>query len=73
MARRAQGAGSVYPRKDGRFAASASFEGKRITKYGKTKKEAWDNLQAALDDLKAGRVVIGPKQTVYEKWCLYKP
>jgi integrase len=64
MARRAQGAGSVYPRKDGRFAASASFEGKRITKYGKTKKEAWDNLQAHLDDLKAGRVVIGPKQTV---------
>lgn len=71
MVRRAQGSGSVYPRKDGRFAASASYEGKRITKYGKTKKEAWDNLQAALDDLKAGRVVIGPKQTVkqyLEKW-----
>jgi integrase len=62
--RRAQGAGSVYARKDGRFAASASFEGKRITKYGKTKKEAWENLQAALDDLKSGRVVVGPKQTV---------
>jgi len=64
MGRRVQGAGSVYLRKDGRFAASASFEGKRITKYGKSKKEAWDNLQTALDDLKAGRVVLGPKQTV---------
>ncbi|MEO7021550.1 MAG: site-specific integrase [Ktedonobacteraceae bacterium] len=64
MTRRAQGAGSVYLRQDGRYAASASFEGKRITKYGKTKKEAWDNLQTALDDLKQGRVVIGPKQTV---------
>lgn len=64
MARNVQGAGSVYPRKDGRFAASASFEGKRITKYGKTKKEAWDKLQAALDDLKMGKIVIGPKQTV---------
>ncbi len=64
MVRRAQGAGSVYLRQDGRYAASASFEGKRITKYGKTKKEAWDNLQTALDDLKQGRVVIGPKQTV---------
>jgi integrase len=62
--RRAQGAGSVYLRKDGRYAAAGMYEGKRITKYGKTKKEAWDNLQTALDDLKAGRVVLGPKQTV---------
>jgi len=62
--RRAQGAGSVYLRKDGRFAASANYEGKRITKYGKTKKEAWDSLQSYLDDLKQGKAVIGPKQTV---------
>lgn len=64
MARHVHGSGSVYRRKDGRFAASASFEGKRITKYGKTDKEAWSNLQKALDDLKRGKVVIGPKQTV---------
>ncbi|MGH2509850.1 MAG: tyrosine-type recombinase/integrase, partial [Ktedonobacteraceae bacterium] len=53
-----------YMRKDGRAAASAMYEGKRITKYGKTKKEAWENLQAVLDDLKQGKAVIGPKQTV---------
>ncbi|MGH2507600.1 MAG: tyrosine-type recombinase/integrase [Ktedonobacteraceae bacterium] len=64
MTRRTQGEGSVYMRKDGRAAASAMYEGKRITKYGKTKKEAWENLQAVLDDLKQGKAVIGPKQTV---------
>jgi integrase len=51
-------------RKDGRAAASAMYEGKRLTKYGKTKKEAKEKLDAYLDDLKQGRVVIGPKQTV---------
>ncbi|HEU5381820.1 MAG TPA: tyrosine-type recombinase/integrase [Ktedonobacteraceae bacterium] len=64
MARRTKGEGSVYMRKDGRAAASAIYEGKRITKYGKTKTEAKQKLQTYLDDLKAGRVVIGPKQTV---------
>ncbi|HEU5377694.1 MAG TPA: tyrosine-type recombinase/integrase [Ktedonobacteraceae bacterium] len=64
MTRRTKGEGSVYMRKDGRAAASAIYEGKRITKYGKTKTEARQKLDAYLDDLKAGRVVIGPKQTV---------
>lgn len=62
--RRTRGEGSVYMRKDGRAAASAMYEGKRITKYGKNKTEAKQKLQAYLDDLKAGKVVIGPKQTV---------
>jgi len=64
MARRTKGEGSVYLRKDGRAAASAMYEGKRITKYGKTKMEAKHKLDAYLTDLKAGRVVVGPKQTV---------
>src|SRR5260370_42636293 len=64
MARRTQGEGSAYMRKDGRAAASIMYEGKRITKYGKTKTEAKQKLDAYLDDLKAGKVVIGPKQTV---------
>lgn len=42
MVRRTKGEGSVYMRKDGRAAASAMYEGKRITKYGKTKTEASD-------------------------------
>ncbi|HEU5373831.1 MAG TPA: tyrosine-type recombinase/integrase [Ktedonobacteraceae bacterium] len=64
MTRRTQGEGSVYMRKDGRAAASAMYEGKRITKYGKTKKEAKEKLDAYLADLRAGKVVMGPKQTV---------
>ena len=64
MARRTQGEGSVYMRKDGRAAASAIVEGKRITKYGKTKTEARQKLDAYLDDLRQGKVVVGPKQTV---------
>jgi hypothetical protein len=47
-------------RKDGRAAASAMYEGKRITKYGKTKTEAKQKLDAYIDDLRKGRVVIGP-------------
>jgi len=64
MTRRTHGEGSVYMRKDGRAAASALYEGKRITKYGKTKTEARQKLDAYLSDLKKGKVVIGPKQTV---------
>jgi integrase len=51
-------------RKDGRAAASAMYEGKRITKYGKTKTEARQKLDAYLAELRSGKVVIGPKQTV---------
>lgn len=64
MTRRTHGEGSVYMRKDGRAAASVMYEGKRITKYGKTKTEAKQKLDVYLADLKAGKVVIGPKQTV---------
>lgn len=64
MTRRTQGEGSAYMRKDGRAAASIMYEGKRITKYGKTKTEAKQKLDAYLSNLKAGKIVIGPKQTV---------
>lgn len=66
MGRRTRGEGSVYMRKDGRAAASAIYEGKRVTKYGRTKTEAKQKLDACLADLRAGRMVIGPKQTVAE-------
>jgi len=62
--RRTKGEGSAYMRKDGRAAASAMYEGKRITKYGKTKTEAKQKLDAFLADLRSGKVVLGPKQTV---------
>jgi hypothetical protein len=48
MARRTKGEGSAYMRKDGRAAASIMIDGKRITKYGKTKTEAMQKLQEHL-------------------------
>lgn len=64
MPRRTKGEGSVYMRKDGRAAASAMYEGKRITKYGKTKTEAKQALDAYLNDLRSGKATMSPKQTV---------
>jgi len=64
VSRRAYGSGSVSQRKDGRFQAQAMYEGHRITKYGKTAKEAYANLQEMLDKLKQGKMVFGSKQTV---------
>jgi integrase len=66
MARRTKGEGSAYMRKDGRAAASIMIDGKRITKYGKTKTEAMQKLQEHLDKLKKGEIVTGSKQTVGE-------
>ncbi|HEY3993298.1 MAG TPA: tyrosine-type recombinase/integrase [Ktedonobacteraceae bacterium] len=64
--RRTQGEGTVFMRKDGRAMAQAMYEGKRITKYGKTKTEAKQKLDAYLADLRSGKVVVGPKQTIKE-------
>lgn len=62
--RRTQGEGTVFVRADGRCVAQAMYEGKRITKYGKTKTEARQKLDAYLADLRTGKIVTGPKQTV---------
>lgn len=64
MARRIYGSGSVSQRKDGRFQAQAMYEGRRVTKYGKTAKEAYKNLQDTLDGLRQGKITLSPKQTV---------
>jgi integrase len=46
--RRGHGEGSVYQRKDGRWVASMSLEGrKRKDFYGETKKEVLDQLKTA--------------------------
>ena len=70
MTKHIHGTGSSYQRSDGRWAAAAMYEGKRITKYGKTEKEAWSKLQEYLDKLKKGEIVTGPKQTV-EQYLTY--
>jgi len=79
MARRGHGEGSIYRRKDGRYAAAITLENhKRKTFYGKTRKEVQDKLNAALHAQKRGMLAIGPQQMlkVYlERWLeqIYKP
>jgi integrase len=67
------GAGSVYPLKDGRYAASIKDpnSGKRIVRYGKTKKEAEKKLEDIKFEIRQGTLATGPNQTVEQfliKW-----
>ncbi len=73
-----RGAGSVYLRKDGRYAAEVKIDGKRKTVYGNTQKEAYTKLQQVLYEYKQGILVTGPQQTVkqyLEYWLenVHKP
>ena len=62
---RGHGEGSIYQRKDGRWAASLTLEsGKRKTFYGKTRKEAYEKLKKAQYEQQQGVLAIGPKQTL---------
>jgi integrase len=79
MARRGHGEGSIYQRKDGRWAASISLEGgKRKTFYGKTRKDVQEQLKTALYEQQHGKLATGPKQTVeqyFNRWLeeVHKP
>src|SRR5215472_2949640 len=65
MARRGHGEGSIYLRKDGRWAASISLGGReRKTVYGKTRKEVQEKLKVALHEQQQGKLVTGPRQNV---------
>ena len=69
MARHGHGEDSIYQRSDGRWAASISLKGgKRKTFYGKTRKEAPEQLETALYDQQKGMLATGPQQTV-EQFC----
>jgi integrase len=79
MTRRGHGEGSIYQRKDGRWAASITLEGrKRKMFYGKTRKEVQEQLQVALHEQKLGILATGPQQSVkryLEHWLeeVHKP
>jgi integrase len=79
MARRGHGEGSIYKRKDGRYAAAITLENrKRKTFYGKTRREVQEKLNAALHEQQRGMLATGPQQLlkVYlENWLeqAYKP
>jgi integrase len=79
MGRRGHGEGSIYRRKDGRYAAAITLENrKRKTFYGKTRREVQEKLNAALHEQKRGMLATGPQQllrTYLENWLeqAYKP
>lgn len=67
--KRGQGEGSIYKRKDGRWAAAVwlGYQGgklKRKTIYGKTRKDVQDRLNEELRKLKQGLPVITERQTL---------
>jgi len=65
MAKRGQGEGSIYRRKDGRWTAEISLEGgKSKFLYGKTRKEVQEKLKIALYEQQQGMLVTGPQQKV---------
>jgi len=64
-AKRANGEGSIYRRKDGRWAASLSLgNGRRATLYAKTRQEAAARLTAALHNQQLGIPPPDRSQTV---------
>jgi len=65
MARRGHGEGSIYQRKDGRWAASITFENhRRKTYYGRTRKEVQEQLKVVLHEQQQGTLVTTRQQTV---------
>lgn len=77
MSKRGQNEGSIFERKDGRWAAQVNLgwqNGKRVRKvfYASTRAEVKDKLTRALADLQQGLPVMSDKQTVggYLGWWL---
>jgi integrase len=79
MANRGHGEGSIYQRKDGRWAAAVTLENrKRKTFYGDTRKEVQEKLKIALREQQQGTLATGAQQllkTYLENWLeqAYKP
>src|SRR5438045_1615773 len=66
MARRANGEGSIYLRKDGRWTAAISVYGRRYAVYGKTRREVAEKLVQFQRGSQAGQLVEPAKLTVSE-------
>jgi integrase len=70
--RAGHGEGSVYQRKDGRWVGEITLEdGSRKPYYGKTRKEAYEKKEKALQEQKQGILATGPQQKLkdyLEQW-----
>jgi integrase len=69
--KRGNNEGSIFKRKDGRWCAQVSLNGRRITKYGKTQKECRDWVNLTLDKIDHGLTFDGAQvslQQYMESW-----
>ena len=74
MGKRANGEGSVYQRKDGRWCGTLSIEkAKRKHFLGRTRAEVAKKLTSALDEQAKGTLVTGPRQTVRQFFTQFIP
>lgn len=73
MAKRGNGEGSVYRRKDGRWVAALTLPshmgGKKKTHYGKTRKECIEWLDETRHSIKSGKYIINSDISV-KKWLV---
>lgn len=63
---RANGEGSIYQRKDGKYVAAWVEHGRRKVAYGRTKTEARDKLRAALRRIEDGQVSMDSRMRFAE-------
>src|ERR1051326_1122064 len=76
MSKRGQNEGSIYRRKDGRWAGAVSlgYVGGKLRRkavYGKTRKAVQDRMTRLLNDQQSGIPIIGERQTLadfLERW-----
>jgi integrase len=64
--RRANGEGTIYRRKDGRWCAQVSLQGKRVTFYAKTQRECRDWIKSTLSAIDRGGSYESMRMTVEE-------
>lgn len=62
--RRGNKEGSIFRRKDGRWCAQISIQGRRLTKYGKTQGECREWLQEIRNQIDEGMTVEGARTTM---------
>jgi len=69
--RRGNNEGSIFKRKDGRWVGEVSLNGRRMTKYAKTQKEARDWVNVTLGKIDHGLTFDGAQFTLsqyMESW-----
>jgi integrase len=71
--RRANGEGTIYRRKDGRWCAQMSLQGKRVTFYAKTQRECRDWIKSTVSAIDRGGSYESMRMTVeeyLERWLI---